>query len=157
MSSVTTLSQLSKAASLVNRAYHKNGPKSYKKGQGALIKVMHRFGGQVDRDQLIERLGYDRRTLKDVVRKAERNGYVTVEDKKKGYAVTLTDEGEKVAERRCAAHSKVADDILSALTPEEIEQLDTLTEKIIVSCKENGAHGKHKGRKKKCKKACHRR
>ena len=36
------LAQLKKASKLSNRAYRKNGPKSYKNGQGALLKVLHK-------------------------------------------------------------------------------------------------------------------
>lgn len=45
----------------------------------------------------------------------------------------ITPEGDKLAEKRCAAQSEVADRILSTLTLEEIEQLNALTEKIIHS------------------------
>ncbi|WP_172136192.1 MarR family winged helix-turn-helix transcriptional regulator [Adlercreutzia sp. ZJ473] len=144
------LSQMKKASKLTNRAFRKNGPKSYKKGQGALLKVLHVSGGQASSRELVERLSFDRGELKNVVRKAERNGYVTIEDaeEKRTYTVKLTEEGEKIAERRCAANSKTAEEILSCLTDEEIDQLNAITEKIIVSCKEHGAHGKRKSGRK---------
>lgn len=149
-SAVKTLAQLKKASKLTNRAFHKNGPKSYKKGQGALLKVLHKKGVATTAE-LVETLSYDRRELKDIVRKAERNGYVTVEDAegKRGYAVKLTEAGEELAEKRCAVQSQTADDILSALSDEEVAQLNALTEKIILSCKENGAHGSRKHGKKR--------
>ena len=34
-----TLAQLKKASKLVRLAFHKNGPKSYKRGQGALLNA----------------------------------------------------------------------------------------------------------------------
>ncbi|MDO4289604.1 MAG: winged helix DNA-binding protein [Eggerthellaceae bacterium] len=149
-SATKTLAQLKKASKLTNRAFHKNGPKSYKKGQGALLKVLHVSGGQSTSRDLVERLSFDRGELKNVVRKAERNGYVTIEDadEKRTYTVKLTAEGEKIAEKRCAANSKTADDILACLSEEEVAQLNALTEKIIVSCKDHGAHGKRKSGKK---------
>lgn len=49
-----------------------------------------------------------------------------------------------LAEKRCAAQSEVADRILSTLTPEEIESLNVLTEKIIHQCKDMGARGERK-------------
>lgn len=148
-SAVKTLAQLKKASKLSNRAYRKNGPKSYKNGQGALLKVLHKKGVATTRE-LVETLSFDRRELKDVVRKAERNGYVTIEgtDEKRGYTVKLTEEGEKLAEKRCAAQAQTADDILSCLTDEEIAQLNALTEKIILSAKDQGAHGSRKHGKK---------
>ncbi len=52
----------------------------------------------------------------------------------------ITPEGDALAESACAA-SQVADRILSTLTPEEIESLNVLTEKIIHQCKDMGARG----------------
>lgn len=144
------LGQMKKACKLTNRAFHKNGPKSYKKGQGALLKVLHRNEGVATSRELVDILSYDRAELKTIARKAERNGYVTIEgaDEKRTYVVKLTAEGEKVAEKRCAANTKAAEDIMACLTEEEVAQLNALTEKIIVSCKDHGAHGKRKGGKK---------
>lgn len=153
-----TISQLKKAGSLVNRTFHKNGPKSYKDGQGALLKVLHQAEDQkATRDELIETLSFDRRELKNVVRKAERNGFATIEGAEDTYTVVLTEAGSELAEKRCAAQTKVAEEILSCLTEEEIAQLNAITEKIIVSCKDAGAHGKRKGGKKRhCRKHCKR-
>lgn len=141
-----TLKQLRKAAKLTNRTFRKEGPKSYKKGQGALLKVLHCSGGEMVSTELVDKLGYDRRYLKDVVRKAVRSGYAALEDVpgERAYLVRITPEGDAVAEKRCAAQSDVAERVLSALTPEEVEQLNILTEKIIVQCKEMGAHGARK-------------
>lgn len=154
-----TLKQLRKATELTNRAMHKNGPKSYKMGVGALLKVLHKAGGELNSRDLIEKLSYDRAKLKDIARKAERCGFATIEkaDAKKTYVVKLTDEGEKLAEKRCAAQDKAAAEILAPLSAEEIEQLNALTEKLILSAKDQGAHGKRKGGKKHhkhCKKHC---
>lgn len=145
-----TLKQLRKATALTNRAMHKNGPKSYKMGVGALIKVLHKNNGELSSRELVEALSYDRRKLKEIVRKAERNGFVTIEaaEAKKTYTVKLTDEGDKLAEKRCAAQEKAASDILAPFSGEELEQLNALTEKLILSAKEQGAHGKRKGGKK---------
>ena len=49
-SAVKTLAQLKKASKLSNRAYRKNGPKSYKSGQGALLKVLHKKGATTTRE-----------------------------------------------------------------------------------------------------------
>jgi DNA-binding MarR family transcriptional regulator len=91
----------------------------------------------------------DRATLKDVVRKAERNGYVTIEKtgEKKVYAVRLTDEGSKLADKHEAAQGKTAEKILEVLTDEERAQLDAINEKLIVALKEAGIDGKKKGHK----------
>ena len=86
---------------------------------------------------------------KSVVRKAERNGYVTIKsvEEKRTYAVCLTPTGEDVAEKRCAANTETATAILSCLSEEEISQLNAITKKIILSCKNQGAHGARKSGK----------
>lgn len=153
---IKALKQLNKASDLANRAYHKNGPKSYKKGQGALIKVLHRNDGEMTSRELVDCLGYDRSKLKDIVRKAQRNEFVTMEgsDQKKTYVVKLTDKGEEIAEKRCQAHTETASKIMETVTDEEIAQLNAITEKIILQSKEMGAHGKHKKGKKHHGKKC---
>ena len=143
-----TLAQLKKAGKLARLAFRKNGPKSYKRGQGALLRTLLDNDGATQRE-LTATLGLNRGMLKDIVRKAERNGYVTIEetDEKKVYAVKLTEEGRALAQKREAANDEVADKILSALTEEERAQLDSLTEKLIVSLKDAGIDGKKKGHK----------
>jgi DNA-binding MarR family transcriptional regulator len=142
-----SLRQLKKANKLVRLDFRKNGPKSYKRGQGSLLNVLLDHDGTTQRE-LVAILDVDRGTLKDYVKKAQRNGYVTIGDHKdkKTYTVNLTDEGRKLAQKRRDADEKVAEDIMSALTPEEQAQLDTITEKLIVSLKEKGVSGKGKGR-----------
>lgn len=157
-----SLKQLKKASSLVNRTFRKNGPKSYRKGQGALIKYLHCKGGELTRDELVEGLSFDRHTLKRVVRKAQRAGYAEMikPEGVRGYSVKITKVGDDLAEKRCAAHDAVAENIMAALTPEEIDQLNALTEKIILSCKEQGAHGKRKNtvsHRRKNKRCCKKR
>ena len=143
-----TLAQLKKADKLARLAFRKNGPKSYKRGQGALLRVLLDNDGATQRE-LTSMLGLNRGMLKDIVRKAERNGLVTIEktDEKKVYAVKLTDEGRKLAEKHEAANDKVAEKILETFTAEECAQLDALTEKLILACKDAGIDGKKKGRK----------
>lgn len=141
-----SLRQFKKANKLVRLDFHKNGPKSYKRGQGALLNVLLDHDGATQRE-LVAILDVDRGTLKDFVKKAERNGYVTIGDHedKKTYTVSLTDEGRELAQKRRAAHEKEAEEIMGALTPEEREQLDAITEKLIVSLKDKGISGKGKG------------
>ena len=146
--SAKTLAKLKKADKLVRLAQRKNGPKSYKRGQGALLRVLLDNDGATQRE-LVAKLGMSRAALKDIVRKAARNGYVTIEKagEKKLYAVKLTAEGRKLAEKREAAQDKAADEIAKALSAEEIAQLDVICEKLIVGCKDAGIDGKKKGRK----------
>ena len=142
-----TLSQMKKANKLVRLAQRKNGPKSYKRGQGALLRALLKNDGASQRDLTVA-LGLDRGMLRDVVRKAERNGLVTIENTdKKTYKVCLTDEGRALAEKHDKAQDKVADKILAALSDDERAQLDAITEKLIVAMKEDGIDGKKKGRK----------
>lgn len=151
-----TLAQLKKASKLTRLAFHKHGPKSYKRGQGALMNALLENDGTTQRE-LVKILGCDRSQLKDVVKKAARNGYVTIGDHadKHTYTVSLTDEGRKIAQKRAAANDKTADDILSCLSAEEVEQLNAITEKLIVSIKEKGVNGKKKGRKAHRHHCCH--
>ncbi len=146
--SAKTLAKMKKADKLVRLAQRKNGPKSYKRGQGALLRVLLDNDGATQRE-LVAKLGLSRAALKDVVRKAARNGYVAIEktSEKKLYTVKLTDEGRKLAEKREKAQDKIAEEIISTLSAEEIAQLDAICEKLIVSCKDAGIDGKKKGRK----------
>ena len=145
---LNTLVKMKKAAKLVRLAQRKNGPKSYKRGQGALLRVLLEKDGATQRE-FVSTLGMNRPALKDIVRKAARNGYVTIEEagEKKLYAVKLTDEGRALAEKREAAQEATAEKILAALSDEERAQLDAISEKLIVSLKEAGIDGKGKGRK----------
>ena len=146
--SVKTLMKMKKASKLVRLAQRKNGPKSYKRGQGALLRALLEKDGATQRD-LVAVLGLSRGALKDVVRKAERNGYVTIEkaNEKKTYTVKLTDEGAKVAKKHDKAQDKAADEILGVLSAEERAELDALCDKLIVGLKEAGIDGKKKGHK----------
>lgn len=146
-----TLAQLKKTSKLTRLAFHKNGPKSYRRGQGALLNVLLEHDGETQRD-LVKVLGVDRGELKGVVKKAERNGYVTIGDAEaaRTYTVNLTEEGRKVAEKRVAANDKAATDIIECLSADEVAQLNAITEKLILSMKDKGVNGKKKGRK-----ACH--
>ena len=148
-----SLAQLKKANKLVRLAFHKNGPKSYKRGQGALLRALLENDGATQRE-LVKTLGINRSNLKDVVKKAQRNEYVTIEsvDEPRTYAVKLTDLGRELAEQRVAANDRTADEILSCLTAEEVKQLDAITEKLIVAMKEKGISGKKKGYKVRRKK-----
>lgn len=148
-----SLAQLKKANKLVRLAFHKNGPKSYKRGQGSLLRALLENDGATQRE-LVKTLGINRSNLKDVVKKAQRNEYVTIEsvDEPRTYAVKLTDLGRELAEKRVAANDRTADEILSCLTAEEVKQLDAITEKLIVAMKEKGISGKKKGYKVRRKK-----
>lgn len=151
-----TLAQLKKASKLTRLAFRKNGPKSYKRGQGALMNALLENDGTTQRE-LVRILGWDRGALKDTVKKAERNGYVTIgnHDDKHTYTVSLTDEGKRIAEKRVAANDKTAEDILSCLSDEEVAQLNAITEKLILSVKDKGVNGKKKGRKAHHHHCCH--
>ena len=145
---VQTLAQLKKTSKLTRLAFHKNGPKSFRRGQGALLNALLENDGATQRE-LVHILGFDRGELKGVVKKAERNGYVTIEDAEgvRTYAVKLTEDGRAVAEKRVAANDKTAEDIVECLSKEEMAQLNAITEKLILSMKDKGINGKKKGRK----------
>ena len=151
-----SLAQLKKASKLTRLAFRKNGPKSYKRGQGALMNALLANDGATQRE-LVKILGWDRSALKDTVKKAERNGYVTIGDHedKHTYTVSLTDEGKKIAEKRVAANDKTAEEILECLSAEEVAQLNAITEKLILGIKDKGVNGKKKGRKAHHHHCCH--
>ena len=151
-----TLAQLKKASKLTRLAFRKNGPKSYKRGQGALMNALLANDGVTQRE-LVKILGWDRSALKDTVKKAERNGYVTIGDHedKHTYTVSLTEEGKKIAEKRVAANDKTAEEILECLSAEEVAQLNAITEKLILGIKDKGVNGKKKGRKAHHHHCCH--
>lgn len=151
-----TLAQLKKTSKLTRLAFRKNGPKSYKRGQGALMNALLANDGATQRE-LVKILGWDRSALKDTVKKAERNGYVTIGDHedKHTYTVSLTDEGKKIAEKRVAANDKTAEEILECLSAEEVAQLNAITEKLILGIKDKGVNGKKKGRKAHHHHCCH--
>ena len=151
-----TLAQLKKASKLTRLAFRKMGPKSYKRGQGALMNALLANDGATQRE-LVKILGWDRSALKDTVKKAERNGYVTIGDHedKHTYTVSLTDEGKKIAEKRVAANDKTAEEILECLSAEEVAQLNAITEKLILGIKDKGVNGKKKGRKAHHHHCCH--
>lgn len=151
-----TLAQLKKASKLTRLAFRKNGPKSYKRGQGALMNALLANDGATQRE-LVKILGWDRSALKDTVKKAERNGYVIIGDHedKHTYTVSLTDEGKKIAEKRVAANDKTAEEILECLSAEEVAQLNAITEKLILGIKDKGVNGKKKGRKAHHHHCCH--
>ena len=174
--STQVLAQLKKAANYSKLAFHKDGPKSYVKGQGALTKTLVKFGedGALGADELAKTLGWPTEAVADVARIAQENGYVLVEPTDGAERVAITDKGREVVEKRFAAEDRVADEILQELSDEEKEQLAALCGKIIERCQEMGvdyslikkrrgkcAHrsgkpGKRckKGTKKGAKKAC---
>lgn len=136
-----------KANKLVRLAFHKNGPKSYKRGQGTLLATLSQMGGSATQKQIVERDFMSRGALKDIVRKAQRNGYVEIVEHEdaKTYVIQLTDAGKELAQKREAAHERVAEDVLSCLTVEERAQLDAINEKLILAMKERGISAKDKG------------
>ncbi len=143
-----TLAKFKKANKLVRLGFRKNGPKSFKRGQGALLKALLENDGALQKE-LTKTLGMNRSSLKDIVKKAQRNGYVTIEnvEEPRTYRVKLTELGRTLVEKREAANDAVAEDILSCLTAEEAAQLEAISEKLIVSLKEKGICGKKKGYK----------
>lgn len=151
---------MKKAGKLARLAQRKCGPKSYKRGQGALLRCLLNNDGATQ-SELTAKLGLNRAMLKDIALKAKRNGYVVIENKgKKSYALHLTDEGRALAEKHEKAQGKVDDMILAPLSADEREQLDAINEKLIVGLKEAGINGKKKGRKAHKKhhhKHCHKR
>lgn len=139
VTSTKALDQLKKAANYSKLAMHRNGPYSYKKGQGALLKVLYKFGdGSLKRKKLAKMLRWEPEEVKRVVKKAKKNGYVTVTKAKDKLEVSLTAEGKAIMDKRFAAEDKAADEVLAGLTADQVDTLYELTGKIIDTCKAMG-------------------
>ena len=124
--STQVLHQLKVATNYSKLAMHKCGPRSFKSGQGAMCKVLYKFGG-------------DGHEVVRVAEKAQENGYVRFATSKKGkLSVALTDKGTMVVEKRLAAEDRAADEVLEGLSDKERECLLKLTGKVIDNCKAMG-------------------
>ena len=73
--STKTLAKMKKADKLVRLAQRKNGPKSYKRGQGALLRTLLENDGATQRE-LVAKLGVNRSALKDIVRGKVHNCFI---------------------------------------------------------------------------------
>lgn len=135
--STLVLHQLKTAANYSKLAMHKCGPRSFKEGQGALVKVLYKFGdGKLSLAKLEEVLGWSGREVIDVAEKAQANGYVAFATSKKGkLSVKLTDKGVLVIEKRLAAEDRAAEEVLAGLSDEERACLLKLCGKVIDTCK----------------------
>lgn len=143
-----TLERLKKADKFVRLTFRRNGPKSYRRGQGALLRALLECDGATQRE-LVERLCMSRRELKDVVKKAERNGYVVLSDadEPRTYTVNLTPNGRAVAQKRLEANERAAEEILSCLDDEERAWLDAIAGKLVLSAESKGISAEGKGRR----------
>ena len=141
-----TIAKMKKANDLAKLAFHKNGPKSFKNGVGAMMVALAENDGTMTQRELVDVLGMGRKGVKEIVKKAVRSDLVAMGDseEKKTYTVTLTEEGKKVVEKRLAADAAVADKVLAALSEEELEQLNVISDKIILAVKDMGIHGRNK-------------
>ena len=140
-----TVAKMKKTVDLTNLAFHKNGPKSFKQGVGALVVALDRAEGSLTNRELVDVLGMGRKGVKTIVKKAMRSELVAiegVEGEKKTYRVVLTEEGAKVATKRAEADKAVAEQVLAGVTEEELEQLTAICDKIILNIKEMGINGK---------------
>lgn len=152
---IQAVKAMRKASKLVRLSFRENGPRSFKRGMGVLLSALNESETAVSRDDLVVALGATRIALKDIVRKAQRAGYVTMNnvEGEKGYSVALTDLGKEIAAKRSAAMDEAAEKALGCLTDEEIAQFIALNEKISLSLREQGISAKKKGflikRKKK--------
>ena len=139
--SYQALDNLKKAASYAKLAMHINGPHSYKKGQGALLKVVYKFGnGTIKLKKLKKTLRWKQDEVIRVAKKAAKNGYVTINKKKDKTktTVTITELGAEIIKKRLQAEDRAADEIVSKLSNVEVYKLWELTGKIIDTCKAMG-------------------
>lgn len=138
--STQVLHQLKTAANYTKLAMHKCGPRSFKEGQGALVKVLYKFGdGKLSLAKLQEHLGWSAHEVIAVAEKAQANGYVAFTTSKKGkLRVKLTEKGTMVIKKRLAAEDRAADEVLSGLSDEERACLLKLCGKVIDTCETMG-------------------
>lgn len=148
-----TVAKLKKTSDLTNLAFHKNGPKSFKNGVGALLIALHKADGALTQRELVDILGMGRKGVKTIVKKAMRKELVVIGDHedKKTYTVALTDDGKAVAQKRIDADKAVAAKVLDGLTDEEIQEFNAICDKIIINIKGMGI----KGRKRRAFKHSH--
>lgn len=137
--STKTIASLKKAGNYMKLAMRKNGPHSFKRGQGALIKVIYKAGeGTLSKDDAKKVLGWRGRDVRFVAKKAADNGYLTIDKPENGFQMTLTDLGREVIAKRLEAEDKAADEILAGLSDEEKAQLTQLCEKICQTAEDMG-------------------
>lgn len=135
------LHQLKVAGNYSKLAFRKDGPHSFKRGQGALIKVAYKFGkdGAIGFRKLCEILDWPCDEVRDCAKKAQENGYVTFCKTKKGkHAVRLTGKGREVLAKRLEAEDRAADEILRGFSDEELDQLLAMCGRIVDNCKGMG-------------------
>ena len=75
--------------------------------------------------------------MRRVAEKAEENGYVAIDDGGFEFAVSLTAKGAEVLRKRFAVENHAADAVLAGLTPDEVDQLVALADKISATCKDD--------------------
>lgn len=135
------LHQLKVAGNYSKLAFRKDGPHSFKRGQGALIKVTYKFGkdGTISFRKLCKVLDLPCDEVRDCVKKAQENGYVVLCETKKGkHAVSLTEKGREVLAKRLEADDRTADEILRGFSEEELDQLLAACNRIAENCKGMG-------------------
>ncbi len=137
--STKALQSLKQAADHAKLAMHKDGPRSFKRGQGALVKVIHKFGnGELDKDTAKKELGWRGCDVRAVARVAERNGYLAISQSEDGFIMTLTDQGTEVVKKRLAAEDRAADALFEGMSSEEKDALISLCDKISANAKDMG-------------------
>lgn len=130
------IQSLKRASNYTKLAFHEFGPKSYKRGQGALLKVVYKFGenGSITKKTAEKILNWRGKDLRSIAKKAEKNGYVTIDDPDFKFNMSLTEKGKEVIAKRLDAEDRTADTILEGLTDDEVKQLIAITDKISKTC-----------------------
>lgn len=139
--STEVLAALKRAGNYSKLAMHNEGPRSYKRGQGALIKVVAKFGGKkgISDKKLCRTLGWSCHETMAVAKKAADNGYVDIARKSDGkHRISLTKTGKQILKKRMAAEDRAADAVCSYLTDQEKEQLVALCAKVSEACEDMG-------------------
>ncbi len=155
--STKTIASLKKAANYMKLTMRQEGPRSFNRGQGALLKVVHRFGKGdcLGKDEAKKVLGWRGCDVRTVAEKAADNGYLTIADPSEGFQMTLTEMGAQVVQKRLEAEDRAADAVLSGLSDAEKKKLADLCDKISKTAEEMGVDyariQKRYGKKHGCK------
>ena len=158
--STKAIASLKKAANYTKLAMHEEGPRSFKRGQGALLKVAQKFGksGSITKDEAKRVLGWRGCDVRDVAAIAEQNGYIEINDGEADAIYSLTDKGSQIIQKRLAAEDKAADAVMAGLSDKELSQLEAICEKIAKNCEDMGidySRIQKKAGKKHCKNRKH--
>ncbi|MDL2238219.1 MarR family transcriptional regulator [Christensenellaceae bacterium OttesenSCG-928-K19] len=130
-----------KAVKMMGRGmfFYTKGERPMHHGQGRLLELIREMQ-PVGQKDLVEKLDIRPSSLSEMLKKLETKGLIERrqdEQDKRNVVVSLTGEGQKVAEQQTDGRDEITRKMFAALNAEEQEQLNGLLEKLIASWKES--------------------